>query len=953
VATDDTSAILDGDRSAYRFGPYLLLPARRQLLLKEEPVKLGDRAFDLLALLVARHGDTVAHADIRQRVWSRADVDETSIRAQLHQLRRALGTAANGDAYVRNVRGRGYRFSQNVQVISEAAALGGRRHDMSVRVPPRHVRMLGRQASLDLLCEQARTNRLVTVVGPGGIGKTTLAIEACHRVRRRFADEIFFVELGSLPAPDLILPTLADAFDYRAQIPHLLQGLAAFLEDRSVLLVLDCCEHVVDQVADIASTLFRLCPRLHILATSREPLRADGEILHLLDPLELPLEEATTTAQRALGAPAIQLFLQRAAASGYVGDLRDEDAATAEEICRRLDGVPLALELAGSRLPTYGFQGLADILRSRSILNWPGSRGDPRHRSLEVMLDWSFQLLGDLDRRVLTRLAVFKGAFSIKAAEFVANLEEGDRWAITQAVENLVDRSLLAIRVSGGMHFYRMLDVTRYYTDVKLRESDEYAALTRKHALLCLLDLKSAFATDIGGGGAPAPAGVEIGDVRTALERSFAPGGDRALGIELASYATGLFRQRSMLQESRKWAELALGALADTPVDDPRCELRLQEALAVSAMFTAGNSDLVLGAIERGLDLATSLGEQGHKVHLLTGLNLFLTRREDLLGALEAAERLDAVARASDDPRLTVAADWMLASAQHLIGHEVLAEELNERGYARADAFGIRNLRHFDYDHLSRAAITRALLAWIRGKPDLAARYCREVIDMAMATRHPVTICIVLTYTAPVIVWLRDLAWADQVCAELLGIASKHALRPYITGATALRGEILLAQGRAEDSLGLLRGAIDALRADQQRLVLSQTLRAYAEAHARAGFHDEADRILSDLIQHAQLGHPTSLMPELYRTLGLTHHLAGQDPTLAQHWYERAINCAKYHGAPGFELKVALSLADLLVMQGRMIEVRDLLKPLCAKFADGLASKDICEARMLLARAER
>jgi predicted ATPase/DNA-binding winged helix-turn-helix (wHTH) protein len=942
------------DGEVFLFGPYRLVPSKRVLLLREEQMDLGSRAFDILVLLVSRRGEVISRRQILKQVWPELVVDETNLRAQIAQLRRVLRRGSDGDPYIANVRGRGYVFVAPVQRIvpSQAPPAPGR----SIRVnrwilPGRLHRLVGRQQALDLLCRQLRTHRFINIVGPGGIGKTSLAIELGHRVAPDFGNDVCYVDLGSLSAPDQVLPTVAVALGYPVQSGDLLSGLASFVEDRHLLLILDCCERAIEVVCETSAALFRGAPRIYLLATGREPLRAEGEMVHLLDPLGLPVEKLGLTAAEALAAPSVQLFMQRAAACGHVGELGDEDAGYVAAICRQLDGIPLALELAGSRLITYGFAGLLEVLGGRSILTWPGRRHEPRHRSLEATLDWSFQLLSATERRILARLSVFVGGFTMQFAQAVASNASDDRWAVARATESLADKSLIAIRSAGGTHSYRLLDVTRFYAEMKLAQGGEWDEVARRHAQFCIDHLSEQYGDRARPDPPPGTPALEVGNVRAALEWCFSPPGDTELGIALAAGASHVLLNLSMLGECLRWSQAALAHIPQEAPDSMRT-LRLHEAMAMSLMYTSGNDDRVGTLLHRGLQIAAELGARDSEMHLLAGYNLYLTRRADFLEALKYAERFAALANAGGNPVEAAAAEFMLGSTQHLIGHQRVAHEILERGFARAAAYGVDKVYYFGYENRGRGAIGRARTAWLRGAPEQARRYAKYVIDASVAEGHPVSLCITYLYTTAVIVWLRDVNWAEELTEALIELATKYLLKPYLAGGYALKGELLVARGDIERGVRLLSDARDSLRAEQQNIVYVSALRAYSEGLARLGRADEAKEMIADAVAHAETDSPSFLLPDLIRTQGDVL-LASRDKNVgaAEACYRRAIARAHDEGALGWELRSAISLARLWIGQDRCKEARSLLDQTSAKFSEGFGTGDLLEAQQLSAAA--
>jgi DNA-binding winged helix-turn-helix (wHTH) protein len=350
------------------FGPYRLIPAERLLLKGAETIDVSSRALDILIALAESAGEVVGRRELMTRAWPRAVVGEGSLRVAVADLRRVLGDGRNGIRYIANVTGRGYCFV--APVVRDAA-----RPSMSFPLPPesspapkyklpaRLARMIGRNSVVETLSTLLASHRFVSVVGPGGMGKTTIAVSVAHALLDDFDGAVYFVDLGAVSDAPLVPSAVAAALGVFVQTQDTLPSLLASLAGRRILLVLDNCEHVIDVAASLTERLFNDAPQLHILTTSREALRVEGEHVHLLAPLDYPVVRDDLTAAEALASPAVQLFMDRAFASGHASSLTDIDAPAVAAICSRLDGVALAIELAASRVGTYGIQGTADLLR--------------------------------------------------------------------------------------------------------------------------------------------------------------------------------------------------------------------------------------------------------------------------------------------------------------------------------------------------------------------------------------------------------------------------------------------------------------------------------------------------------------------------------------------------------------------------------------------------------------
>jgi len=391
-------------------------------------------------------------------------------------------------------------------------------------------------------------------VGPGGVGKTTVAIAVGHATLDTFSDAVYFVDLGAVCDPALVPCTVVAAvLGGVSQTQDPIVSLLAFLADRRALLILDNCEHVIDAAGLLAERLYSEAPQAHILTTSREALRVEGEHVHRLSPLDYPPPSEQPTAAVAMQRSAVQLFMDRAFAAGHTAELTDVDAPVVAAICSQLDGIPFAIELAASRVGAYGLQGTADLLDNRFKLLWQGRRSaPPRQQTLAAMLDWSSNLLSDRDRCVLGRLSTFVGVFTLDAAQSVVSDEHMDPSEVAEAIASLVGKSLVLIAPINGLSHYRLLDTTRAYAAEKLRNSVDANLIARNHALYFeqwLLAWEQSYLRD--GGKDYTSAVPHMGNVRAALEWCFGSGGDAAIAVRLAAAAMPILFRLSLLVESK------------------------------------------------------------------------------------------------------------------------------------------------------------------------------------------------------------------------------------------------------------------------------------------------------------------------------------------------------------------------------------------------------------------
>jgi predicted ATPase/DNA-binding winged helix-turn-helix (wHTH) protein len=406
------------------FGAFKLSIGSRLLTNGTTVVPLGARAMDLLIVLVEQPNEIVGRRTLIERVWPERGADQVSLRVQISALRKALAQNDPGRRYVANVQGRGYRFAVPISSSSPAAEFEGASRSS---LPTCLARMVGRKHIIATIKAKLAAQRFVTVVGPGGIGKTTVAVAVAHEMRSVFKSQIRFVDLGSLGAAPLVAPAVAAAFGLVIQTDDVVPALVDRISEAPTLLVLDGCEHGIDGVSALAEKLFQRVPTLHLLATSREAMRVEGEYVYELSALACPPDHAEVSAKDVLQYPAVQLLVDRVRAVRGDFELTDNDALVAVGICRRLDGIALAIELVAGRVDIYGLGRTASLLDDGPNLSWVGRRtAKPSHRTLEATLEWSYALLGEAERLVLSRLAAFSGGFTFEAAVAVAADENID-----------------------------------------------------------------------------------------------------------------------------------------------------------------------------------------------------------------------------------------------------------------------------------------------------------------------------------------------------------------------------------------------------------------------------------------------------------------------------------------------------------------------------------------------
>jgi predicted ATPase/DNA-binding winged helix-turn-helix (wHTH) protein len=465
-----------------RFGPFELNVAERALRKADQVIPLGGRAYDILMALLENAGAVVTKADLIARAWPEVTVEEGSLRVHLSALRKALGDGQFGNKYVASIQGHGYSFIAPVTHLSGDGG-GGNPSARSSNLPPAPGRLVGRDAVVLEIQATLQTERLMTIVGAGGTGKTTVALTVGHGVLADLSGAAFFVDLSTASDKEHVFAAIASVFGLDPRPAGRREALVDFLHPRRALIILDNCEHLIQETAEIADSILQGAPEVRILVTSREALKVAGEDVLRLPLLECPPQQPGLTASEVLDYPAAQLFVERVSARGSDFSLGDDEAPMVAEICRKLDGIALAIELAAGRAAVFGVRDTVAKLGSRlDLLKFGRRTANPRHQTLKATLDWSYGLLSGIERIVLRRVAIFIGHFSLGAALAVAEQEGIYRSEVEAAVEKLVNKSLIVAWPGCGGMLYRLLNTTRSYALEKLIASGEHNATAALYA---------------------------------------------------------------------------------------------------------------------------------------------------------------------------------------------------------------------------------------------------------------------------------------------------------------------------------------------------------------------------------------------------------------------------------------------------------------------------------------
>jgi predicted ATPase/DNA-binding winged helix-turn-helix (wHTH) protein len=913
------------------FGPFRLDAPGRRLTEAGRPVTVGDRALELLIALIERPGEVVSKSELMSRIWPDTHVEEANLRVQVAALRRALG--GDGDAYVANAPGRGYRFVASVG--SEPAGgepLGRAQPWLSLSEP------VGRETEIAAVIGRLHETRLLTIVGPGGIGKTTLATACARALQAGNADGVAFTEVSG--AVDLTM-TIAASLGLRLPDDDGLAALCRYLAPLELLLVLDSCEYAVDAVAGAAEAILRQAPGVTIVATSREPLRAESEVVWRIEPLATPPLDQGLSAAEALDYAAVRLFVDRASASDRSFRLTDDIVATIANICRRLDGLPLAIELAAGRIGAFGLSGIEAGLDNRFQILSEGRRtAMPRHRTMAAAIDWSYFALSADEQQALRRFSLFQAPFDAAAAAHLALGEDASPGSAIEVLSSLVAKSLLIADTTVAPAEYRLLDTTRDYARSKL-EADEARAVAARHAARAIRILESADAElDTRSMRDWVDYFLrQLEDVRAALDWAFSAEGDRSFAVRLTIAAVPVWSRLNWIEERRRRIEAALAIVKPDSAD----EMVLSSALANALQDLPLNVPQAEEPCLRAISLARLLQDTQAELRSQWTLWSIHINGGRIAAAQEDIARYGDLVRDHGGEFERVIADRMIGVTELVAGNLASARSAVER-VLEASAIPDERRKKLNWYAYDPDLLTRNMLVsllWLEGKPDTAMSVAEQNLVLALANGNEATTCAVLTdAVCPVAYGLGDFDKAERYLARLEGYVLRGAASVYRNWGPIFSATLAAARGDLRAGLALVdRG----LPRDAAHPRYTTTLTELALLLGKGGREQEGRRLANDLLRLFEDRGERWIWSEIQRVRG---ELCS-DPQAAEALFRSAIKTARAQGARVWALRAATSLACL-----RPHTARDVLAPMVDAFTEGFQSKDLIAARAAIPASE-
>ncbi|MBI1173468.1 hypothetical protein GC209_18940 [bacterium] len=904
---------------SYVFGAYRFDCARQVLLKDGAEVPLGSRALPVLARLLENAGKTVRKSDLLQAAWPDTFVEEGNLRIQILALRKAIGDAGQDGPAIRNVTGRGYAFLAPVGIVRDAGARPRPDPLPAPGLPARHLaevgRIIGRADVIADLAGKLAGQKLMTIVGPGGVGKTTVAVAVARSSAADFDDGWRFVDLASLTNPRAVPDAVLAAMGAPAGRP---QDVAAALAGKRLLLVLDNCEHLLDAAAELAEQIAAGAPDVRLIATSREPLRARGEVIIRLASLDVPPQGGPLGIADLLAHSAVELFVERVGAQIDPVTLPPSDLRLIAEISRKLEGIPLAIELAAAQVEYMGLQGLAHNLDSSFLLTAAGAhRTVPRQQTLQAVLEWSYRLLAPDAQDTLRQISIFPGEFTLASAHSVLTPQAEDPGTLLRTLVDLAKKSLVNISHKGGETCFRLSETTRQFAEEKLAETGMRTAVAASHARHVLAELRH---TTVASAADRAAWTLEhshlVEDLRAALDWAFSDQGDEDIGVALSMAAAPIWMTSILSEETERRLEISLSNLRPRAGPDVQRRLHLFATLASRLQLFRTSGAEISEAWRNSFDVTKGLGEVEFGLWTFWGswLNSFMIGRHR--DALAFARRCHTLASRAQSSEEVAIARLMIAISLFVLGYPIDSSEqtaplLDIDGFAVSRSMFVR----FQWDPRVVAKCYHADALWMRGRPQEALRMAKENLQLAHGIGHRPSVWNALAHgVCPIVIRSGSFDLAEGYVEELRAVSEGNPL--WQAWADAYEGCLHIGLGDGRRGASKMADALSRFPENAFGHRMLGFVVRLAEGQILAGDLASANATIERALSRARDREELWCLPEILRVKAQSIVLAGgpQEERSARAHLRLARRFAHLRGMAAWQKRID---ADLLALPAR------------------------------------
>ncbi|KWV54844.1 hypothetical protein AS026_38490 [Rhizobium altiplani] len=927
------------------FGPFRLHGEHRRLFCGSEEVQLGGRAMEMLLTLARKKGELVHKEELYNAAWPGIFVHEANLKVTIASLRRALREYSPAEDYIRTLIGRGYWLSDQVvapdmQGIADLPAVANTRF-------PELGTVIGRDAEIAELRGKIAANRLTTIVGPGGIGKTTVAVATVQLIEDEEGGLVTFIDLARATGEEFVIPSVAAALGISAGSQDRLEAISSILARRRALVLLDTCEHVLNAVAHLCDVVLANTRDVRIVATSRQALRAKREVVFQLAPLEVPPSGRTYTAEQVVRYSAPQLLVERASEKGKY-KVGDKDASAVAEICRRLDGSPLAIELISPRLTS---RSAPDVLRELgdrfTTLVGAAQDGPLRQQTLLATLEWSYALLTKSEAAVLRSVSIFMGTFDMDAVVNVVVHHDLDPTAVFDAIAGLRAKSMLSVeQIAGGMR-YRLLDSTRAFAGNLLETSGELPAVSGAHARLMLGIFARANADRARLPARPWHAAYagNADDLRRAIGWALFRRGDPLLGIQLVASGVPLWHELSLSEEARRNCEQALAEFDRIGCTDPALKLKLIVGLAAVSSYISADAEKATETFEAAIQLSRQIGDTNAECQALGAFARYRLLPGNQTEVWKILKGLKRVAMRSNNRPAKWEHEFLLTEVD--IIHCQYPPAIARMEMLRQELRGVSDgsVSRFDLDPKIRSETAISAMTWLGSRrPGTGLSGAKVTAREALEAHHGWTL--IYSYVHGILFVLSECeewALAKHYADLLKDTIYRHGMPAWIPVANCHIEALDALSGFRTDPDGLM-SAFDELRTGLRQMgrhvYYALLIRAlYAHGHV-----DQGVQILDYLFD---IGPQRSMVPELLRLRAVKERSVGRNED-ALSTLQRSLTVAEENGAWAWRIRCATDLATLLRDRMQVDEAKRVLEPVYGQFLDGFDIPDLQRAGNLL-----